>query len=48
MKKSDPTIYDVAREAGVSIATVSRVLNYPHRVNASTRASVIMAIERMG
>ncbi|NCC63534.1 MAG: LacI family transcriptional regulator, partial [Spirochaetia bacterium] len=28
-----PTIYDVAREAGVSPATVSRVLNTPSLVN---------------
>lgn len=48
MTKPDPTIYDVAREAGVSIATVSRVLNYPHRVNAMTRTAVINAIENLG
>ncbi len=48
MKKPDPTIYDVAREAGVSIATVSRVLNFPHRVNPTTRTTVINAIERLG
>ncbi len=48
MKKPDPTIYDVAREAGVSIATVSRVLNYPHRVNPTTRNAVITAIENLG
>lgn len=34
------TIYDVASQAGVSIATVSRVLNVPHSVNSSTRARV--------
>ena len=48
IKKTDPTIYDVAREAGVSIATVSRVLNHPHRVNPSTRSTVITAIEELG
>ncbi len=48
MKKPDSTIYDVANEAGVSIATVSRVLNFPHRVNASTRTTVIKAIEKLG
>lgn len=48
MTKPDPTIYDVAREAGVSIATVSRVLNFPHRVNAVTRKAVIDAIENLG
>lgn len=48
MTKPDPTIYDVAKEAGVSIATVSRVLNFPHRVNATTRNNVINAIEKLG
>ncbi len=48
MKKPVPTIYDVAKEAGVSIATVSRVLNFPHRVNPTTRNTVITAIEYLG
>jgi LacI family transcriptional regulator len=48
MTKPDPTIYDVARVAKVSIATVSRVLNFPHRVNAVTRTAVIDAIEKLG
>jgi LacI family transcriptional regulator len=42
------TIYDVATRAGVSIATVSRVLNAPHSVNSSTRARVQAAIDAMG
>ena len=33
-------IYDIAREAGVSIATVSRVLNDKDTVRADTRAKV--------
>jgi LacI family transcriptional regulator len=48
MSKLIPTIYDVAKEAGVSIATVSRVLNFPHRVNSTTRTAVINAIENLG
>ena len=48
MTKADPTIYDVAKEAKVSIATVSRVLNSPHRVNAMTRSAVINAIDKLG
>lgn len=42
------TIYDVASQAGVSIATVSRVLNVPHSVNSTTRARVQAAIDALG
>jgi DNA-binding LacI/PurR family transcriptional regulator len=42
------TIYDVATHAGVSIATVSRVLNAPQSVNVSTRARVQGAIDELG
>lgn len=48
MVKGIPTIYDVAREAGVSIATVSRVLNAPMRVKDLTRKRVLEAVERLG
>ena len=48
MKKPAPTIYDVARTARVSIATVSRVLNDPQKVNEETRASVFEAIRQLG
>lgn len=47
-KKSSPTIYDVAQEAGVSISTVSRVLNAHERVNESTRNQVLAAIDALG
>jgi LacI family transcriptional regulator len=47
MKRRDPTIYQVAESAGVSIATVSRVLNAPHRVNEDTRKRVLKAIEEL-
>ena len=33
-------IYDIAREAGVSITTVSRVINHREQVNAITRERV--------
>lgn len=42
------TVYEVAENAGVSIATVSRVLNSPEKVNAATRARVLEAIDRLG
>jgi DNA-binding LacI/PurR family transcriptional regulator len=45
MRTGDPTIYDVAKAAGVSISTVSRVLNSPHQVSKSTRKKVLQAIE---
>jgi LacI family transcriptional regulator len=42
------TLYDVARRADVSIATVSRVLHGQDRVRDSTRARVRTAIEELG
>ena len=39
-------IYDIAREAGVSIATVSRVLNHKDTVCADTRAKVEKVLKR--
>jgi LacI family transcriptional regulator len=43
-----PTLYDVAREAGVSTATVSRVVHSQDRVRASTRQRVLDVIEALG
>ncbi|WP_323373783.1 LacI family DNA-binding transcriptional regulator [Plantactinospora alkalitolerans] len=42
------TMSDVARAAGVSTATVSRVVNGHYGVSASTTAQVRSAIERLG
>ncbi|MBU1175443.1 MAG: LacI family DNA-binding transcriptional regulator [Alphaproteobacteria bacterium] len=42
------TIYDVAKEAGVSPKTVSRVLNDDAPVNVATRAKVETAIVKLG
>src|SRR5215207_5088335 len=43
--KSRPTIDDVAARAGVSIGTVSRVLNGLDRVRPATRQRILQAIE---
>lgn len=43
----DPTVYDVASKAGVSIATVSRVMNAPDKVRGDTRQKVLNAIEEL-
>jgi LacI family transcriptional regulator len=42
------TLYDVARLAGVSTATVSRVLHGQDKVRDSTRARVLEVIEELG
>jgi len=43
-----PTIYEVAKRAGVSTATVSRVLSRPDVVAPTTRRRVMLAVERLG
>lgn len=42
------SVKDVAAAAGVSVGTVSNVLNRPDRVGAATRSRVEAAIERLG
>lgn len=42
------TIYDVAGKAQVSLATVSRVLNNPDKVNEATRERVLAVIKELG
>lgn len=42
------TLYDVAREAGVSTATVSRVVHGQDNVRPATRQRVLEAIEALG
>ena len=41
-------IKDVARAAGVSVGTVSNVINRPDSVATETRARVLSAIDRLG
>ena len=41
-------IYDVAGSAGVSLATVSRVLNHPEKVKPATREKVLKIIKEKG
>ncbi len=43
-----PTVIDIAREAGVSLATVDRVLNERPGVRDKTIRAVAEAIERLG
>lgn len=48
MTRGFPKIRDVAVAAGVSTATVSRVLSAPDRVSETTRALVMKTIEQTG
>ena len=43
-----PTIRDIAREAGVSVATISRVLNRQPHVAPETRAAVLRVVRERG
>jgi LacI family transcriptional regulator len=47
-KKQSATIYDVANRVGVSLATVSRVVNGNTNVRESTKQKVLAAIEELG
>src|SRR5262245_40617746 len=44
----NPTIYDVARTAGVGLGTVSRVLNNSSQVSPETQEKVLNAIRALG
>ncbi|MFD1885526.1 LacI family DNA-binding transcriptional regulator [Paenibacillus wenxiniae] len=46
--KKKVTIEDVAREAGVGIATVSRALNNSDGISAKTKARILDIVEQMG
>ncbi len=47
-KSANSDIFDVARAAGVSISTVSRVLNHPNLVKPDTRKRIEDAIKATG
>lgn len=49
MRKKKPTLYDVAKEAGVSIATVSNVLNKKKKESSEkTKKKVLEAVAQLG
>src|SRR4051794_41879003 len=48
MAERRPTMHDVARAAGVSPATVSRVVNNERYIREETRAAVERAIAELG
>ena len=47
MEKQSITIYDVAKKAGVSMATVSRVVNGNPNVKPGTRKKVMEVIDEL-
>ena len=47
MKKQEANIYEIAKEAGVSIATVSRVMNNSAAVSKKSKEKVLAAVEKL-
>ena len=47
-KTKKNTIYDISSKAGVSIATVSRVLNGSDKVSVQTKERVLQVIDECG
>ena len=48
MANKNVTISDVAREAGVSAMTVSRVMNHKNKVHSETREKILKAANDLG
>jgi LacI family transcriptional regulator len=48
LERRRPTMADVAAQAGVSLKTVSRVINAEPRVSDTTAAAVLAAVRRLG
>ena len=46
MGKQEANIYEIAREAGVSIATVSRVINHSNAVSEKSYRRVMDAVRK--
>lgn len=42
------TMKDISREVGVSVATVSRAIHYPHLVRSETRDQIRRVMDRLG
>ncbi len=47
MMKQEANIYEIAKEAGVSIATVSRVMNHSGAVSEKSKQRVLEAVEKL-
>ena len=47
MMKQEANIYEIAKEAGVSIATVSRVMNHSSTVSEKNTQRVLAAVEKL-
>jgi LacI family transcriptional regulator len=48
MKKTAPTLHDVAKAAGVSIATVSKYLSRTQRFSPAVESTITSAVEELG
>ena len=48
MESSKMSITEIAKRAGTSAATVSRVLNHPELVNSETAEQIRAAMEELG